>query len=69
MNLKSDNAAAFHATRREHPLIAVHSAIAPPGVGHDSQRLIANRWCNSFFYLMRLRQKHEARVPRLAALP
>lgn len=64
MNLKSNNAAAFHATRREHPFIAAHSAITPPVMGHDAPRLMANRWRNPFFYLMHVRQKQDARTSR-----
>lgn len=68
MNPKSDNAAAFHAARREHPFIASHSAITPPGIGHDAPRLVANRWSNPFFYLMRVRQKQEGRTTRFGAI-
>ena len=68
MNLKSDKAAAFHATRREHPLIAAHSVITPPGIGHDAIRLMANRWSSPFFYLMRVRQKQETRTTRFGAI-
>lgn len=67
MNPKSDNAAAFHATRRVHPLIATHAAITPPGVGHDSPSIIANRWRNPFFYLMHVRQKQDARTSLFGA--
>lgn len=67
MNPKSDNAAAFHGTRREHPYIAAHSAITPPVIGHDAPRPMANRWSSPFFYLMRVRQKQDARNSRFGA--
>lgn len=67
MNPDTDNAAAFHAARRVHPLTAARAAITPPGSGHEATRIIANRWRNPFFYLMHVRQKQDARTPLFGA--